>query len=172
MRFSELFQHKSSSRLYLLVLLLFLLSTVVYALYFDILLPGFMDGSYRKAIGEMFIIPSVLLAAGQIFFGGFLLHMCTSAISKKGDFLRSLSIAAVMAFMFSLTYVMFPFYGPFYYIVFVLTGPWYALPLEIAYTAATVLVSAYLIRRFHGIEWKISIFVAAVILGGMTVAAS
>lgn len=172
MRFSELFQHKSNAKLYLLVLSLFLLSVAVYAAYFDILLPGFTDGSYRKAIGELFIIPSVLLAASQIFFGGFLLHMCTSAIAKKGDFLRSLSIAAIMAFMFSLTYVMFPFYGPFYYIIFVLTGPWYALPLEIAYTATMVLVSAYLIRRFYGIEWKISIFVAAVILGGMTVAAS
>ena len=172
MAFSEMFVHKKNPSLYFLVLVLFLLSAAVYTAYFDILLPGFSDGSYRKAVGEMFIIPSVLLAAGQIFFGGFLLHMCTSAIAKKGDFLRSLSIAAIMAFMFSLTYVMFPFYGPFYYIVFVLTGPWYALPLEIAYTAATVLASAYLIRRFYDIEWKISIFVAAVILGGMTVAAS
>lgn len=170
--FKDLFRHKKNPALYALVLLFFVLSIAVYALYFDILLPGFADSSYRKAVGTWFIIPSILLAFGQIFVGGFFLHAIAIAIAKKNDFLKALVISGGMTFMFSLTYVMFPFYGPFYYIVFVLTGPSYALPVEIAYTTSMILVSSYIIRKFYGMDSKISIFVAMAILVGITVAAS
>ena len=170
--FRDLFRHEKNPRFYALVLILAAMSILVYSLYFDILLPGYADDSYRKAVGDLFIIPSVLLALGQIFIAGFFLHMIAAAITKKSDFLKALVITAVMTSMFSLTYVMFPFYGPFYYIVFAITGPGYALPVEIAYTTAMILVSSYLIRKFYGMELKTSVFVAAVILLGITVAAS
>jgi hypothetical protein len=170
--FKDLFRHKKNPALYALALLFFMLSITVYALYFDILLPGFADGSYRKAVGNLFIIPSILLAFGQIFVGGFFLHMISMALTRRSDFLKALVSAGAMTFMFSLTYVMFPFYGPFYYIIFVLTGPSYALPVEIAYTTAMVLISSYIIRKFYGMDSKISIFVAMAILVGITVAAS
>lgn len=172
MQFSDLFQHEKNLRFYAVVLVLAVMSITVYAMYFDILLPGYADGSYRKAVGDLFIIPSVLLALGQIFIAGFFLHAIAIAIAKKNDFLRALVITAVMTVMFSLTYVMFPFYGPFYYIVFAVTGPSYALPVEIAYTTTMVLISSYLIRKFYGMELKTSVFVAAVVLLGITVAAS
>lgn len=171
-KFRDIFAYKRSNKSYALVLLFFVLSVAVYALYFDILLPNFAGGSYKKAVGNLFIIPSVLLAFGQIFIAGFFLHMISAALTKKSDFLKSMVITAVMTAMFSLTYVMFPFYGPFYYIVFAVTGPWFALPVEIIYSTAMVLIASYLIRRIYTIEWKTSIFVATVILIGITVAAS
>lgn len=172
MRFEELFMHKKDARLYALVLSLFIIATIVYSMYFDILLPNYSDGSYRKAVGDWFVVPSVLLAFGQIFIAGFFLHVCAMAITGKSDFLKSMAITGMMTFLFSLTYVMFPFYGPFYYIVFAVTGPWYVLPLEIAYTTAMILISSYVIRKTYGMDIKSSIFVAMVLLLGITVAAS
>lgn len=172
-KFKDLFHHEKNSKLYFIVLLFFLAAVTVYALYFDILIPGLPGGSYRKAVGSLFIIPSALLAFGQIFISGFFLHMISAALTKKSDFLKAMAITSAMTLMFSLTYVWLPFYGPFYYIVgFVMNDPGYVLPIEIAYTAFMVVVSSYLIRSVYRMEPKTSVFVAMTILLGITVAAS
>ncbi len=168
----DLFHHERNSSYILVVSAFFLAALAVYALYFDILLPGYMNGSYRAAVGDWFLIPSAILASGQIFFAGFFLHMIAVALKKGNDFLKATAITSAMTFAFSLTYVMFPFFGPFYYIIFVVTGPSYALPVEIAYSVITVSFFAWLLRKTYGMDWKTSLFVTMALLAGITVAAS
>ncbi len=172
MKLKDMFHYRKNSSYCALVLLFFITALAVYALYFDILLPGYINGSYRNAVGNWFIVPAALLAAGQVFFAGFFLHMIAMALKRKNDFLQAMVITGAMTFAFSLTYVIFPFFGPFYYIIFAVTGPWYALPVEIAYSAIVVSFFSWLLKRTYGMDWKTAVFVTAALLVGITVAAS
>ncbi len=146
---------------------------VVYYNFFDILIPNVPDDSYRAAVGPFFIIPVLILAVGQTLIGGFFLHMLAEAVNpKKADFLRALLVASFMTFMFSLTYVVFPFYGPFYYIVFVYGGPWYALPVEVAFTAAAIVISSFIAHRLLCIPLRYSFLAVLFLYVGITAAAS
>ena len=155
-------------------MLLFLFAAIaIYSLFFDILIPNVQDDSYRAAVGPLFVIPVLILAVGQTLIGGFFLHMLSEAVNpKKADFLRALLVASFMTFTFSLTYVVFPFYGPFYYIVFIYGGPWYALPVEIAFTMSAIVVGTFVAHRLLGVPMRYSFLAVLFIYIGITAAAS
>ncbi len=166
------FDHEKNNKLLAASACFLILAIAIYFSFFDILIPGLPDGSYRLAIGDLFFIPSVLLAIGQTFIPGFTLHASTALFNAKKDFLKAIFISSLLTFLFSLTYVIFPFYGPFYYIVFAVGGPWYALPVEILWSAITVSTGALLIRKFYGLNLKISYAISLLVVAGIVVAAS
>lgn len=173
MKFSDLFYSRKNTRLLAASFAFIVAAIAVYLMYLDILIPGIPGGSYRLAVGPLFAIPSIILATGQSFLMGFFLHMASSYINpREKDFVKSLFIASAATFLFSLTYAIFPMYGPFYYIVFAVGGPWYALPVEIAWSVATVTAVALLFRKFYGVQLKISYFIAAIGVAAIVVAAS
>ena len=72
-------------------------SFVIYLSFYDILIPGLPEGSYRLAIGSMFAIPALLLALGQVGIGGAIITFAVSSIRKerlsKENYLKSLFVA-------------------------------------------------------------------------------
>ncbi len=158
----ELFVHRRSGKIALATLAFSAAAIAVYSAFFDVLIPNVANDSYRAAIGPLFIVPIVVLVFAQVGIGGFFLHAISSVSGKKSaDLLRSLLIASVMAFLFSLTYMMFPKYGPFYFIVFVYSSsPWYALPLVAAWTFFSISVGAFLAHRLLKLPCKTSYLAA------------
>ncbi|MBI4173688.1 MAG: hypothetical protein HY519_03125 [Candidatus Aenigmarchaeota archaeon] len=149
------------------------LAFIIYTMFFDILIPGLPDGSYRQAVGALFAIPAFLLAGGQTLIAGFFLHALTHLYKgRQPAYYKAAFITAVMTLMFSFTYVIFPNFGPFYYIVFAVGGPDYALPVEIFWTLFTIGVGTYLTRRIYGIAYPQAALSIALVLLGITVAAS
>ncbi len=170
--FEKLFKYKPNFFYFISSLLMFSLTLIIYFKYYDILIPGLPNGSYRIAIGTLFLLPSFLLAGGQIAFGGFFLHMMTTAIKGEGDLLKAIFITSCITLFFSITYVIFPLFGPFYYIVFVTGGPWYALYIELLWTGIIFIFGSFMIRKLYNIEYKISLLFTICIYVFITVAAS
>ena len=163
---------KADARLLLIALTFTLMAFTVYMLFFDILIPGLPDGSYRKAVGSLFAIPAFLLAIGQTGIGGFFINGLAVYFGAQGRLDKALLVASALTMMFSLTYAMFPNYGPFYYIVFATGGPGYALPVEIIWSLAMAGVGTLLCRRVFGLRARDSFLIVASVLIGITVAAS
>ncbi|MBI4170846.1 MAG: hypothetical protein HY514_04070 [Candidatus Aenigmarchaeota archaeon] len=170
----NLFNFKRDPKILAALLLAMIAATLVYLAFFDILIPNVPDDSYRLAVGSLFVVPVIILVFGQTIIGGFFLHMLSEAANpKKADFLRALFVAAMMTFLFSLTYVMFPRYGPFYYIVFVYNiGPWHALPLVVAWTLSAITINTYLAHKLLGISTRLSFIAIALTYIGIIAAAS
>jgi len=164
--------HEKNNKLLAASACFLILAIAIYFSFFDILIPGLPDGSYRLAIGDLFLVPAIILAVGQSFILGFALHASTALFNAKKDFLKAIFISSLLTFLFSLTYVIFPFFGPFYYIVFAVGGPWYALPVEILWSAVTVSIGALLIRKFYRLDLKISYAISLLVVAGIVVAAS
>lgn len=171
-RWREALAYRKDNKLLMASSTFILLAFVVYVLFYDILIPGLPGGSYRLAVGYLFLVPSLMLAVGQAFILGFFLHMTAAALAGKRDFLKALFIASFLTFLFSVTYVIFPFYGPFYYIVFAVGGPWYALPVEVLWSAITISAGALLIHRFFNLPVKASHLISSLIVAGIIVTAS
>ena len=95
---------------------------MIYLLFYDILIPGLPNGSYRLAVGQFFAIPSLLLLLGQVLIGGMIILFASSSIKKEklnaDNFAKPLFIASFLTLIFAVMYVIYPFFGPFYYIVF------------------------------------------------------
>lgn len=147
---------------------------VLYLSYYDILIPGLPEGSYRLATTLGFAVASFLLVGGQILIGGFLINvMAAFGRARNEDCLKGDSIASVMTVLFALTYAIFPHFGPFYYIVFSATqGAWYVMLFEVLWSAFIVLIGAALIRWQYNIRlWHALVF-ATVAYIFITVAAS
>jgi len=160
-RFRQIFNYKHDGKVFFAAALLFVLAVAVYIQFFDILIPNVgNDDSYRNAVGSLFIVPIFILAAGQTLISSIFLHWMSKVVNpEKADYLRSFMIGSMMTFIFSLTYLMFPKYGPFYFIVFVYEqAPWYALPLEIGWFIAFLGLTTYAIHRFLQIPYRISAF--------------
>ena len=156
-------------------LLLFMAAAViVYYIFFDILIPNIQNDSYRAAVGPFFIIPVIILAVGQAFLGGIIFYLFSKAYRpEKADFLRASLIGAALTFWFSLTYALFPKYGPFYYIVFIYgEAPWYALPVEIAWTVTAILIGTFLTRKIFAMPLKKCFYASVVVYTVMTLGAS
>lgn len=171
-KWREVLAYRKDNRLLSATVIFTALAFAVYLLYFDILIPGLPDGSYRLAVGQWFAVPSLMLALGQALIFGFFLHMTVSAFTRRSDFLKAVFVSSFLTFLFSLTYIIFPSYGPFYFIVFAVGGPWHALPVEILWSAVIVTAGAFLIRGFYGLPLKVSLFASALVVAGITVAAS
>jgi len=152
---------------------LWLASFVIYLNYYDILIPGIPDGSYRLAVGTLFVIPAFILSVGQLLIGAFIIFAAAYLFKGREHVTRSFFVSAVVVFLFSLTYVIFPMFGPFYYIVFA-TGiaPPHVLEVEIAWTLTILAVSTLLIAKMNKIKMHDALFTAAVTIIFIVVAAS
>jgi hypothetical protein len=144
----------------------------VYSLFFDILIPNLQNDSYRAAVGSFFIIPIILLVIGQTGLGMVIFYLFSKSYSKA-NLLSSAIMASLMNLWFSLTYAIFPKYGPFYYIVFVYgEAPWYALPVELAWTIGALAIGTICARKILHLDKKRSFFAAVIVYTIMTLAAS
>jgi hypothetical protein len=152
---------------------LWLVSLFVYANYYDILIPGITNGSYREAVGQLFIVPSLILSVFQVLLGAFIIFASVTTMEGKQHETKSLFTASFMVFLFSLTYVIFPMFGPFYYIVFATSiAPPNVLFVELAWTAAFLTVSTLLIHRLQKVKWHFAFFIAGLVGIFIVVAAS
>ena len=153
--------------------MLWLASFVIYMNYYDILIPGIPNGSYRLAVGNLFAIPVFILSVGQVLIGAFMIFACAYLFKGKERATRSFFISSVMVALFSFTYVIFPMFGPFYYIVFATGGtPSNVLEVEIAWTIITLAVSTVLIAKMKKIKMYDALFTALVTGIFIVVAAS
>ena len=153
-------------------IILFLITFVIYTYYYDILIPGLPNGSYRHAIGQYFAIPAFLLAGGQVMLAGVIIFVAANTYKNNQDFEKSLLISSVLVLMFAMTYVMFPMYGPFYYIVFAVGGPPYVLVVELVWSIAMLVVATNMINKLHKIGKLNALITAFVTLVFIMVAAS
>ena len=83
-----------------------------------------------------------MLADAIIFFAA-------NTYKNNQDFEKSLMISSVLVLMFSMAYVMFPMYGPFYHIVFAVGGPPYVLAIEFVWSITMLVVATGLINKIH-----------------------
>ena len=169
----EIFNYRMDRRILACTIVIFLAAIFVYSIFFDILIPNMEAGdSYRDQVGALFIVPIFILALGQLLVGGIVFHLFAKA-AKSADFLRALLQSSVLTLWFSLTYALFPKYGPFYYIVFVYgEAPWYALPIELAWTISAILIGTYLSRKLFGLPCRVGFFASVVVYTIMTLGAS
>jgi hypothetical protein len=169
----HLFNYVRSKKRFAIFALFILLALFVYNTFFDILIPNIQNDSYRIVLGPLFILPIIILALGQTCLGGIIFHLFAKASGKTGDFLIAFIIGAVMTLWFSLTYAIFPKYGPFSSIVFVYgEAPWYALPVELAWTTTAILMGTYLAHRFLALGYRRSLLASTTVYTIMTLAAS
>ncbi len=158
----------------LVAVLFFILSFVVFSFYLDILIPGLPGDSERAHIGFLlFLIPSFLLAGGQLTIGGFMIFMTVPAVSKGRNKLRMwkcMALGGYLTFLFSLEYVVYPYRGPVYYAAFVGNG---LVPIlfEAVWAAASIISSGWVIRRLSGARWVHALFAAGLALLIIIVAA-
>jgi hypothetical protein len=110
-----------------------------------------------KAIyGIFFAIPILLLVSAQTLFTTWLAHISVNTGAPgKGDALKAYFVASVEVFLFSLYYAIFPFHGPYTFIVYFTPantfGPT-ALPIVIGWTVFTILVTFVLLRLVFRLE--------------------
>ncbi len=152
---------------------LWLAAFLIYVNYYDILIPGITNGSYRVVVGSLFAIPSFILSAGQVGLGGFIIYASVYLFKHKAHETKSLFTSAFIVFLFSLTYVVFPMYGPFYFIVFATSiAPPNVIYFELAWTAALLSLSTLLMHRLQSVPWRYALFTAGLAGIFIVVAAS
>ena len=158
-----------------LAIALFILSFLTYAFYLDILVPGLPYDSYRLAIGDiLFLIPSFLLAGGQLTIGGLMVDSTLPTVSRGAFRLRmwhAMVIGGWLTFLFSLTYTAYPMRGPVYYATFVGNKP-EAILFEALWALSTIVSAGWGLRKLSGARWKHALFTAGVALMFIVVAAS
>lgn len=142
--------YKPNSRLMAAGLLLSVMTFGVYLRYFDILAPYIPQGSVRANSGVFFGVPVFLLLGGQTLFAMWLTHVTiTVASPEKRDALKAYFVASFEILLFSLYYVIFPYYGPYTFIVYFMPGEAFgglAIPILVAWTLAIVL-GTYLVTQ-------------------------
>lgn len=110
----------------------------------------------KASYGIFFVIPIILLVSAQTLFTTWLAHISVSTGAPgKGDALRAYCVASVEVFLFSLYYVIFPFHGPYTFIVYFTPANTFgqtALPVVISWTIFTILVTFGLLRRVFRLE--------------------
>mgnify|MGYP007084776184 CR=1 FL=1 len=177
MKLSNLVTYKKNNFILFLSLVFIILSFSIYSLYFDILVPEIPLGSYRKNVGDYFLIPVFLLTSFQILFNSSIIHVIIKVVSpKKRDFLKALFISSILVSLFSIFYLIFPFYGPFLYIVRFVSGfDFSAYLVLIAWTLFNIFLISSLLRKIYSIEktlsWKKTLLIIALLFGiTMTIA--
>ena len=128
----------------------------MYGSYFDILVPFIPGGSVRAIYGGFFVIPIILLVSAQTLFTTWLAHISVNTGAPgKGDALRAYFVASVEVFLFTIYYVIFPFHGPYTFIVYFTPANTFgpsALPIVIGWTVFTILATLVLLRRVFRLE--------------------
>lgn len=137
-----------------LLLLSFCFSAVtlfVYAQYFDILAPFIPGGSVRANSGLFFILPTTLLLCGQTLFATWLTHVAIAMVAPgRKDALKAYFVASAQIMLFSFFYVMFPYYGPYTFVVYLMPGQSFgsaSYPILVVWTVAIVVAGSLLFRR-------------------------
>ncbi len=152
-----------------------ILAFTTYAFFLDILIPGLPDSSYRLKVGfDLFLIPCLLLAGGQLMIGGFIIFMTVLTVSRGKYKLRmwqSMAMGGYLTFLFSLTYAAYPLHGPVYYAAFVSTSL-YAISFEVVWAASSIVSAALAVRLLSGARWKHALFSAGLALLIIIVSAS
>jgi hypothetical protein len=163
------------TRYKLLAVTFLILTFTTYAFFLDILIPGLPDSSYRLKVGfDLFLIPCLLLAGGQLMIGGFVIFMTVPTVSRYKYKLRmwqSMALGGYLTFLFSLTYVAYPLNGPVYYAAFVGTSA-YAILFEVVWAASSIVSAALVIRLLSGSRWKHALFSAGLAMLIIVVSAS
>ncbi len=170
----NIFDFRMNYRRLVLGVIFAIAAYTIYLLFYDTLIPGLPQGSFRLANPTAFYIASFLLVSGQIMIGGFLLNML-AAVMKKGemDALKGYFIASAMTLLFAFTYAIFHGYGPFYYIVyFAGIGPWYALPFEIVWSVFAVVIGTVLVNKEYKLSMNHALLFSAIVYIFITVGAS
>jgi hypothetical protein len=151
----------------LLAVAFLILAFTTYAYFFDILIPGLPDSSYRLKVGfDLFLVPSLFLAGGQLMIGGFIIFMTVPTVSRgrhKLRMWRSMALGGYLTFLFSLTYAAYPLHGPVYYAAFVGTSA-SAILFEAVWAATSIVSAGLAIRRLSGARWIHSLFAAGLAL--------
>ena len=152
---------------------LWLVAMVIYSNYYDILIPGITQGSYRVVIGQLFVVPAFLLSVGQILIGAFMIFASVALFKGKEQETKSVFIATVMVLIFSLTYVIFPMFGPFYFIVFATSiAPPGVLLIEVVWAVVFMAAATLLIHKLEKMPLRYAFFTAGITGIFMVVAAS
>ncbi|HEV2137877.1 MAG TPA: hypothetical protein VGR53_03480 [Nitrososphaerales archaeon] len=155
-RLSRYISYKWNPTIFILALCFSVGAIVAYGFFFDILAPFLPGGSVKASYGVFFVVPLILLVSAQTLFTTWLAHISvTAGAPGKGDALRAYFVASVEVFLFSLYYVIYPFYGPYTFIVYFTTANTFgqtALPVVIGWTIFTILVTLVLLRRVFRLE--------------------
>jgi hypothetical protein len=130
------------------------LTYLVYAAFFDILVPFIPRGSVRYNSGVYFAIPIFFLICGQTLFLIFLLHLSMRTIAPdQRDALRAYFVASMHVLLFSILYAFFPYYGPYTLIVYFMPNEnftSYSYPLLVLWIVLIILATYLLVKRaFH-----------------------
>ena len=111
---SRYVMYRPNVRLLAASLLLSFATFAIYLRYFDILAPFIPDGSVRLNSGVFFALPVFLLLGGQTIFDMWFTHVSvTLATPEKRDALKAYFVASFIILLFSVYYVIFPYYGPY-----------------------------------------------------------
>lgn len=148
---SRYVMYRSNVKLLAASLLLSAATFAVYLRYFDILVPFIPDGSVRVNSGLFFAFPVFLLLGGQTLFDLWFTHVSVAlATPEKRDALKAYFVASFQILLFSLYYVIFPYYGPYAYIVYFMPDQSFgrlAYPILIAWTLVIV-AGTYLLTKW------------------------
>jgi hypothetical protein len=153
---SKYLMYKPNTKLLLVALCLSLATFVIYLQYFDVLAPGIPDGSVRANSGVLFSAVAFLLLGGQTLFDMWLTHVSISFASpEQRDALKAYLVASFQILLFSVYYVIFPYYGPYIFVVYFMPGqgfgPW-AYPVLVVWTLVIVLGTYSVTQRTFRIE--------------------
>jgi hypothetical protein len=145
-----------SNRLLTISLCFSIATFVIYAVFFDILVPFIPGGSVRSNSGTFFLVPVLLLLSGQTLFTTWLLHIAVTIVAaSKRDALKAYFVASVQVFLFSIFYIFFPQYGPYTFIVYFMPNqnfiP-YSYPVIIVWTAFAILATFFMIKRVFRLQ--------------------
>ncbi len=138
----------------------------IYLNYFDILAPEFVNGSFRQSVGKYFIVPVIMLITAQLAIGTTFAYLAINLLKQSAnDALKAAAVSAFAMFLFSFTYFIFPFYGPYYYIVsWAAQGPHNALLIEVLWTALSIFSITMAFRKSFKIDWKACLVLAIFLL--------
>lgn len=159
--------YKKNNSILFLSFVFIILSFSIYSLYFDILIPGIPSGSYRKNVGDYFIFPVFFLISAQILSNSGIIHTVIKAVApEKKDFLKAFFVSSVLVFLFSVLYVVFPFYGPFLYIVRSIGSFDVPTYLFLAlWTSFSIFLTNHLMRKMYSLgkslAWKKTLLITA-----------
>ena len=143
--------YERNTRLLVASLSLSAATFVVYLRYFDILVPFIPGGSVRDNSGLFFALPVFVLLGGQTLFDVWFTHSAVKLASpEKRDALKAYFVAAFQILLFSGYYVLFPYYGPYVYIVYWMPGQSFG---EFAYLTIVAWTLAIILGTYAVTRW-------------------
>ncbi len=167
--------YRKNPKLLVVSLCLSVLTFVVYLFYFDILSPSIPDGSVRFNTGVFFAIPVFLLTSSQTLFGTYLLHVTIKSTDQsKRDVLKAYFVASFQILLFSLNYVIVPYYGPYALLIALMPEQHFSAFSYIAiffWTLAIIFITSQVISHLFHLQsskeigpWRILILAASMLM--------